>query len=187
MARYPVLLVLSRCSPIMKNARFSSPEAVQTGNRPQSLGFLCFYLRTGGCIPRHNMSTAHQIARLREATGMGWLEARLFLAGRPAELCERIVTAKERQKDGILHDPIEDEPAFAQQFADAKKKAEETFRAWVASRNAEYRNQGLTALLSEHPRGGCHFVWREMKKVLQDQHGIKWFTPAEMNPGTKFD
>jgi hypothetical protein len=133
------------------------------------------------------MSKADQIARLREATGMGWLEARMFLAGRPGELCDRIVTAKERQKDRLLHDPIEDEPGFAQQFEDARRQAEEAFRSWVAERNAEYLRRGLTNMVSERPRGGCHFVWREMKKVLLEQYGIKWFTPAEMNPGSRFD
>lgn len=100
------------------------------------------------------MSKAHQIARLREATGMGWLAARLFLAGKSPQLCERIVAAKERQKGHILHDSIEDEPAFAEQFADAKKRAEETFQVWVADRNAEQLRRGMTSLVREHPLGG---------------------------------
>jgi hypothetical protein len=57
----------------------------------------------------------------------------------------------------------------------------------VAVRNAEYRQKGLDNIVSNHPRGGCHFIWRETKKVLLEQHGIEWFTPAEMNPGMKFD
>ena len=42
-------------------------------------------------------------------------------------------------------------------------------------------------MVSERPRGGCHYVWREMKKTLAEQYEIEWFTTAEMNPGTKFD
>lgn len=126
-------------------------------------------------------------ARLRAANGMGWLEARIFLAGISALLCERIISAKEKQEVGLLHDPIEDEPAFAPQVADAKKQAQDAFRSWVAERNARYLRQGLTHMVSEHPRGGCHFIWWETKKVLREQYEIEWFSPAEMNPGTKFD
>jgi len=133
------------------------------------------------------MTKAHQIARIREATGMGWLESRMFLAGRPAAFSERIITAKEKQKDRLLHDPIEDDPAFAVQFADAKRMAQEVFQSWVAKRNADYLRRGMTNMVSEHPRGGCHFLWREMKRILLEKYGIEWFTPAEMNPGVIFD
>jgi len=133
------------------------------------------------------MSKAQQIARLREATGMGWLAARMFLAGKPAELCERIIMAKARQQDRVLHDPVEDDPALAPQFATAKRKAEAAFQSWVADRNADYARRGLASLVTEHPRGGGHFVWREMKQLLKTEHGIEWFSPAEMNPGIKFD
>ena len=111
----------------------------------------------------------------------------MFLAGRPAGLCARIIAAKESQKEGLLHDPIEDEPAHTQQFADARKKAEEAFRTRMEERNAEYVRRGLDHLVTERPLGGCHFVWKEMKRVLLEQHGIEWFTPAEMNPGCRFD
>lgn len=36
---------------------------------------------------------AETVKRFREATGMGWMAAKLFFAGRSAELCERILRA----------------------------------------------------------------------------------------------
>lgn len=132
------------------------------------------------------VSNTRLAARLRAATGMGWLEARIFLAGKTSLLCERIVSAKEKQKGGLLHDPIEDEPVLAQQVADAKRQAEAAFRSWVADCNTDYLRRGLPHL-AEHPRGGCHFIWLETKKVLRQQYGIEWFSPTEMNPGTIFD
>ena len=107
------------------------------------------------------MSKVQQIARLREATGMGWLAARMFLAGKPAELCERIVTAKEKQKEGLLHDPIEDDPTLADQFVEVNQRAEEAYQIWVVERNARLIRKGLIKMVSEHPLGGCHFLWRE--------------------------
>jgi hypothetical protein len=132
------------------------------------------------------MTKAEQIARLRKATGLGWLEARLFLANRSAELCSRIVEAKENQRDRNLHDPIEDNPAFSQRISDAKAKAEAALRQHIAERNANYIQRGWSHMVSEHPRGSCYFLWRETKQILA-REGIAWFSPAEMNPGTIFD
>ena len=37
------------------------------------------------------------------------------------------------------------------------------------------------------PRGICHLIWSLTKKRLREQHGIIWFSPADMNPGAIFD
>jgi len=132
------------------------------------------------------MSKAEQIARLRKATGLGWLEARLYFAGRSAELCSRIVEAKERQGSETLHDPIEEDPDYRQRISDAKAKAEQVYRDYNAKRNAEYTRRGLHHMVSESRRGSCHFIWRETKRMLVEE-GITWYSPAEMNPGYKFD
>jgi hypothetical protein len=47
---------------------------------------------------------AETVKRFREATGMGWMESKLFFVGRSAELCERILRAHQEQGGGILHD-----------------------------------------------------------------------------------
>ena len=133
------------------------------------------------------MAAPDQIARLRNATGLGWLAARLFFGGKSTTLCERILLARETQTGRLLHDPIEDDSALNHQFEDAKIKSEASFENWVANNNAQLIRLGLTHMVSKHPRGGCHFRWRQMKTILQEQHGIGWFTPAEMNPGIRFD
>lgn len=69
------------------------------------------------------------------------------------------------------HDPLEDDPAVRPLIdrADAEVRA-----AWVA----EGRVWG---------RGSCHAFWREKQRVLRDEHGVDWKTPAQINPGIRFD
>lgn len=57
-------------------------------------------------------------------------------------LCERIVCARECQDEQLLHDPAEDEPSLAPQFADARHRADEVLRASIAKRNEDYRRCG---------------------------------------------
>jgi len=35
--------------------------------------------------------------------------------------------------------------------------------------------------------GRCHGVWKKMKEILRTEHGIEWYSPAEMNPKVAFD
>ena len=35
--------------------------------------------------------------------------------------------------------------------------------------------------------GFCHKYWSRKKMLLKDIYNINWKTPAELNPGTKFD
>ncbi len=133
------------------------------------------------------MSNAQQIARLRKATGLGWLNARLFLLGKSPVLCERIVTAKETQSGMTLHDPIEDSPSLSAALDDATAEAEKALSNWLSRRREEFRNKGQEHLVEKRPRGACHFIWSEKKKVLWEKHRIEWFSPAEMNPGHRFD
>jgi hypothetical protein len=133
------------------------------------------------------MANAKEVDLIRKATGLGWLEAREFLEQQPRLLCERIMKAGETQAARTLHDPIEDDPELSAKISQAKEKANWLFQAWVAERNAEYNRQGLPHMVSQHPRGGCYFVWRETKRILAEEHSITWFSPAEMNPGSVFD
>jgi tetratricopeptide (TPR) repeat protein len=36
-------------------------------------------------------------------------------------------------------------------------------------------------------RGFCHRYWRVKKEILKKDYGIKWKSPAKMNPGVRFD
>ena len=35
--------------------------------------------------------------------------------------------------------------------------------------------------------GCCHRLWSLQKRILKEKYGITWYTPAELNPDTKFD
>lgn len=69
----------------------------------------------------------------------------------------------------INHDPIEHDPAIAPLIDEADK---------LAQREVENHKQQM---------GVCHLYWRTKKRILKEQFGIDWQTPAEMNPGVLFD
>lgn len=44
-------------------------------------------------------------------------------------------------------------------------------------------------ILKDHPRmlGFCHLFWGTKKRVLNEEYGIDWLTPAECHPNIRFD
>ena len=89
---------------------------------------------------------------------------------RGAVLRDRIGQAKACQQDAtLLHDPIEDDPQYADVFAQVDREVDELLKD---------RDHGL---------GFCHLVWRHRKKILKQKHGVKWFSPGDMNPGCRID
>lgn len=130
---------------------------------------------------------AEVVKRFREATGMGWMASKLFLAGRSAELCERILEARVQQPEAnTLHDPIEDHPDYAETIAAIRDETEKELRDEIAHKNAERRASGDDTALRDWPLGTCHLMWRRMKERLAAK-GVTWYSIAEMNPGHHFD
>ena len=72
-------------------------------------------------------------------------------------------------REGIKHDPIEDNPKYQERI----KQAEEE-----AGHNTSYYKSRM---------GYCHLFWREKKRILKEKYGIDWKTPAELNPYVYFD
>ena len=71
----------------------------------------------------------------------------------------------------MKHDP---------QKRDAKrKKLIET-----AETEAEYSMEQDSTIQTE---GACHTLWGRQKQILKERYGIKWRSPAEMNPDVMFD
>ena len=35
--------------------------------------------------------------------------------------------------------------------------------------------------------GSCHILWERQQDILREKYGIKWRTPADMNPDVMFD
>lgn len=50
-------------------------------------------------------------------------------------------------------------------------------------------NRKVAARLQDVPRqlGYCHCFWGEKKKILREEYGIEWYTPAEEDPSTCYD
>lgn len=117
---------------------------------------------------------------------MGWLQTKLFFAGRSDELCERILSARQEQTGQTLHDPIEDDSQFKVQIAKARIAAEQNQEVWISEQNQKLRDSGQGHLAGKWPLGACHRIWKLMKEDLREQ-GIPWYSPAEMNPGHHFD
>ena len=105
--------------------------------------------------------------------GLAWtLEvAKWELIHMSAELRNRVLIASRTARPGqsMLSDPIEIDPTLRGMVREAREKAEELAEA-----------TGLTM-------GRCHFIWAKQAEILLDEHGIRWFSPAHMNPSACFD
>ena len=117
--------------------------------------------------------TPDQIHRLHRATGLGMRESRELLSWQP-ELGERILRAAETQKDR-LHDPIENDPQHGPVIAAALE------RAHAESAELKRDDDPLQG------RGIVRWIWKRTGQILREEHGLVWYSPAEMNPGSTFD
>ena len=73
------------------------------------------------------------------------------------------------QRGNLKHDPIEWSAEYERIVDDVEKKVGE--------------------LLSDEPRGMgfCFVYWPTLQRILFQDYGIRWRSPAEMNPGVIFD
>ncbi len=85
------------------------------------------------------------------------LRQRIFLA----------LKTQEHDEDVILIDPIEQDSVFGTLINQARQQAE-----------SETDYSGI---------GRCHLIWSRQAEILKDEHGIDWYSPAEMNPWVMFD
>jgi len=73
------------------------------------------------------------------------------------------------KRSSIARDPIEEDPHLRRVVAKARREAELHLADWPKE------------------MGYCFVLWGEMKRILREEHGIDWRTPAEMNPNILFD
>ena len=87
------------------------------------------------------------------------------------ELRKRVLLAARTARPGqsMLTDPIEKEPNTRRKVREAREEAEQQAAA-----------MGLTM-------GRCHFIWAKQAEILRNEHGIRWYSPAHMNPAVCFD
>jgi hypothetical protein len=112
---------------------------------------------------------ADDLFAFHTATGFSLAEAMQILTGMDAELRGRVLLASRTAKPGesTLRDPIERDPVVRRKVRQAREEAEELFK--------------------DKALGRCHSVWAKQAQILWDEHGIRWYSPAEMNPMTCFD
>lgn len=154
----------------------------------------------GTFVPMKTEVTPEKIMAFRAATGLTMSESKEFLARHPTDLIHRILSAaaagvtlpdvnalaavapdlRDRifraaevpERSSFLTDPLENDPEVG---AIIRRILDET-TAVVR------REMGGTRQL-----GSCHRIWRLTKERLLKDHGITWYSPAEMNPGSCFD
>ena len=116
--------------------------------------------------------SAQEAYAYHKATGCPISRASQVLAAMSVDLRIRVQRAvrEQRNTDRLLHDPLENDQAFAAIIKDAGRAAE-------------------AAILVKGPlrRGSCHAIWQEQARILLEQHEIAWFSPQQMNPDANFD
>jgi hypothetical protein len=132
---------------------------------------------------------AKQVAQLRRLTGLPWMDGKRLLASLTSAERTRLIEAAEAAgPGGIARDPIEDDPAVRPLFLAVCAQADREVQEWHRQRIAELEQQSpAVAALFRNGRGLCHRQWALIKKLLHEQHGIEWQSPAEMNPWVIYD
>lgn len=97
-----------------------------------------------------------------------------------------MLAARTQEGASFLRDPIEDDPAFAATFEDAGREANRLVDEHVAAERARLQAAG-TGHASFVLRYTCHLYWHHLKRLLKERHALDWLSPAEMNPGSRFD
>ena len=131
--------------------------------------------------------TRDEVAALRRKTGMPLLACRDLLRDASPAMREKLLLAARTQEGAsYLRDPIEDDPALAAAFEEAGREANRLVEEHVAAERARLQAEGMSHL--DFMLGyTCHLYWRHLKRLLKERHGVDWLSPAEMNPGSRFD
>lgn len=78
-----------------------------------------------------------------------------------------------QDEQGFYYDPQEKDPRFGEIIRQAGHEA---------VKNLEKKMPGIKG-----KPGYCRFLWMEKKNILIQKYGIDWKSPAELNPGVRFD
>jgi hypothetical protein len=113
--------------------------------------------------------SADDLLAYHRATRCPLSQARRELMRLEPELRERVLIAS-RSSDGTvfsLTDPIEQDPVIRRLVRQAASKAEKQIPGDFM--------------------GKCHLIWKRQAEILWEENSIRWFSPAQMNPGACFD
>jgi hypothetical protein len=131
--------------------------------------------------------SAEVVMRVHRATGMPSQHCKQHLERLSPTHITKLLDATARQRGPTYHDPVEDDPLLSGIFQQARREAQALADEEIERRREEYRRDGLESVEFLLKRGHCHRVWHIMQRLLREQHGIEWFTPAQMSPGVCMD
>ena len=57
----------------------------------------------------------------------------------------------------------------------------------AAERETQTKFPYLEFTRDDYAIGFCHVIWRHKKRILQEEFGLEWQSPAELNPDTFYD
>ena len=120
------------------------------------------------------------IMAVRKATGAPIHEVRKHLEQSSTELRGRIVEASNHRlqsedndhSGSALEDPIIRDASSGPQIARILAEEQDRIRA---------ENEG------GWPLGSCHLIWKRTKERAMHEHGLRWYSPAELNPFAAYD
>lgn len=141
-----------------------------------------------GTLHMDHPVTNELVMRLRRATGLPFLEAKRLLTTKPIEEQHTYVEAVENAQNGVINDPIENDP----EVGPIIKTVMETVATQVQEEHDNYiarfeQTSPTVADLFRSGRGLCQAIWHQTKQKLKNEHGIDWKTPAEMTPWIHID
>ena len=117
-------------------------------------------------------------------------------------LCKKLPDASLQFKDESVEDK---ELAFGKELKDMEFRLKYGYSFWDTPKDhkedpVEYTDEYLKIELElerlirkqigeneEERLGFCHLYWGTKKKILKEQFGIEWQSPAELNPDINFD
>lgn len=101
----------------------------------------------------------------------GWEAAKCRRILHSATTEEYLAAGGETPIEGERIDPIEGDSTYAAVLLRATLEAEVEADRWVC----------------EGTEGYCHEFWQQKQRILWKRYGVRWQSPAELNPQTEFD
>lgn len=123
------------------------------------------------------------VMRFYRATSLPVMEARRLLSSMPEDEQRKYTNAAENSGNGIINDPLEDDPEIGPIINSVLKAVARQVQDEHGAHIADLEQTSpAVASLFRSGRGLCHRIWHMAQKQLRDEHGIEWKTPAEMTP-----
>lgn len=74
-----------------------------------------------------------------------------------------------------------------QEVPESQRELYESVREEVDKRAYDLECQSLGVNDGKYYRGMCHGIWYHKKRILKEEYGIDWLSPADSDPNTRFE